>query len=414
MIRFRLRHFLRSILASFWFWPLVFVVLALYLAFVVPDISRHLSLADEYAVGELASSARAYAVAILTATAAADITIITFVFSTFMVVLQLASSQLSPRVLRPTLREGRAQLSMAVMTGGFVFSIASLLGVHGEQRSFAVAGPVFVSVIWTIVIVLTFLDFVGYTASRIQAPSVIRAISRETARTIQRTYGWREPAGETREPELTHATTLRSPRDGVLTGINVQGLTAWGNRWNTLVELEVGLGSYVSAGVRIGRVLSDRESHMSGSPLRFLVIENERTLRGDPPYGFRLLVDIANRALSPAINDPTTAVQVLDELQSLLVLLAGRPERPGRVYDKGDVLRLKVPTMGWNAYLGLAVQEIYESGRDSSTVTQRISHMLEELSELVSGDRATAVENLRGAIEVIPPMVASCSDPAAR
>jgi uncharacterized membrane protein len=277
-----------------------------------------------------------------------------------------------------------------------------------------VAGPVLIAIVWTVLIVLTFLYFVGYTVARIRAPSVIRAIASETARSIRTQYGWREPARPAIVPELETVVVLRSPRDGVFTGIGIRDLARWAERLNARVELDVGLGDYVSQGVPIGRVHADRELLNAGSAVRFFVIEDERTLRGDPPYGFRLLVDIASRSLSPAINDPTTAVQVLDELQSLLVLLAERPEDPGCVYDEDGILRVKVPTMSWSAYLRLAVQEIYEFGRESSQVTQRIMHMLEKLAGVVPDSRTAVVRRLMTQIEVVPPMIPSEPDAAAR
>ncbi len=406
MIRYRLKHMLRGVLASFWFWPVALIAFAVYLAASTPDLVRALPPGNLGGLQDLAVSAgQVYAVTILTTAAGADITILTFVFSTLMVVLQLASSQLSPRVIRPTLREGRVQVTMAIMAGGFVFSLCSLLGVYAGQQPLVVGFLVLVSVAWTILIVLAFLYFVGYTVARIRAPAVIRAIAGETARGITRTYEWREPTTYGTVPEFGTTIDLISPKDGVLTGIGTRDLVRWAQRWNVAVDLDVGLGDYVSAGVPIGRVSANNEHLVAGSAMQFVVIERERTLVGDPPYGFRLLIDIASRSLSPAINDPTTAVQVIDELQSLLVMLAQRPEDPGHVYDDAGVLRLTVPSMSWNAYLRLAVQEIYEFGRESSQITQRIARMLEELVRVAPEPRAEVARQLLAKIAVVPPII---------
>lgn len=392
-------------LASFWFWPLAFIILAMYLAAAVPEFARNLPMGDQGPLRDVAAGAQVYAVTILTTTAAANITILTFVFSTLMVVLQLASSQLSPRILRPTLREGRAQISTGIMAGGFVFSICSLLSIVGETEVWAAAGTVLVAIGWTILIVLTFLDFVGYTISRIRAPAVIRAVARETARGIKRMYGWRQPNVVTTELDFDTTRLLMSPRDGVVTGLGVRDLARWAKRLNARVEFDVGLGDYVSENTPIGRLHGGPAGLPAGAALRFMVIEDERTLRGDPPYGFRLLIDIACRSLSPAINDPTTAVQVIDELQSLLVLLSARPEEPGSIHDDEGVLRVQAPTMSWSSYLQLAVQEIYEFGRGSSQVTQRLARMLDGLAAVVPETKADAVRELRDKIVVVPPML---------
>lgn len=405
MYWYRFRQFVRGVLTSFWFWPLAFTGFAVYLSSALSNAARSLKPADVQALDPLARAAEVYAGVILTTTAAADVTILTFVFSTLMVVLQLASSQLSPRILRTTVREGRAQISMAIMVGGFVFSLYSLLELYGANEPLVPAVLVLVAIAWTALVVLAFLYFVGYTVSRIRAPAVIRSLGKETAGNLRRSYGWRVEPERRRTPDLPASVPVLGRRDGVVTGIGVQDLTRWARRRNALVELDVGLGDHVTAGVPIGRVWANRQLRAIGAVQRAVVIQPERSLRGDPPYGFRLLVDIANRALSPAVNDPTTAVQVIDELENLLVLLAERPEQPEQIYDRDGVLRVRMPTKTWRAYLLLAVQEIYEFGRESSQVTQRLARLLHDLEGVVTGDRCAAVRELRTKIEVVPPLI---------
>ena len=405
VIRFRLSHAVRGALASFWFWPLVFIGMAIYLAEAVPMWASALPTADQAGLREFAVGAQAYTVAVLTTTAAADITILTFIFSTLMIVLQLASSQLSPRVLRPILRRGTAQRTMGIMAGGFVFSVWSLLSVTDAQHPFAVIFSIAIAILWTFLVLIAFLHFVSFTISRIRAPAVIRSIAEETTRSIRRLYQFREGHVGIAASDLEATHELRSPKDGVLTGIGARELVAWAQRLDAAVELDVGLGDYMSQGVPIGRVRGLTEPRHAAYAARFLVVEQERTLRDDPPYGFRLLVDIAIRALSPAVNDPTTAVQVLDALQSLLVLLAERPDSQGRMHGSDGVVRLEMPTMSWRAYLRLAVQEIYEYGAGSSQVTQRIARMLDDLAEVASESQAQAVRELRAHVEVVPPLI---------
>ena len=126
----KLRRLVRRILVSFWFWPFVFIYAGWWLAGFIGVQTVTLPVAQ---LAAMKSSADAHAVAILTMIAAASITIVTFVFSTLMVVLQLASSQLSPRILRRTIREGRAQMVMAIMVGTFSFATHALLLIYAEQ-----------------------------------------------------------------------------------------------------------------------------------------------------------------------------------------------------------------------------------------------------------------------------------------
>ena len=110
----------------------------------------------------------------------------------------------------------------------------------------------------------------------------------------------------------------------------------------------------------------------------------ERTIEQDPAFAIRIMVDIAIRALSPAVNDPTTAVQVLNHLEDLVRLIGRTPEPPAG--------RVVVPARGWEEYLSLAVTEIRQYGASSVQVTRRLRALLEELREVVPPDRRVAVE----------------------
>jgi len=105
----------------------------------------------------------------------------------------------------------------------------------------------------------------------------------------------------------------------------------------------------------------------------------ERTLAQDPRFAFRILVDIANRALSPAVNDPTTAVLALDQIAALLLCLGRRHLDDGRVYDADGTLRVVYGTPDWPDYVMLAVSEIRHYGEGSLQVDRRLRAMLDHL-----------------------------------
>ena len=105
-----------------------------------------------------------------------------------------------------------------------------------------------------------------------------------------------------------------------------------------------------------------------------------RTLYQDPCYGVRQLVDIAIRALSPAINDPTTAVQVLDRLHGIVRAIADRPDPSGFYVDSSDVCRLIVPVPGWDVVFGLAFTEIGLYGAGAPQISRKLMAIFGELS----------------------------------
>jgi len=118
-----------------------------------------------------------------------------------------------------------------------------------------------------------------------------------------------------------------------------------------------------------------------------VAIGPERTLDQDPRFVFRVLVDIASKALSPAINDPTTAVQALDQIQHLLVFLGRRHLDECRVRDRQGNLRLVYATPDWADFVMLAVSEVRQFGAGSLQVNRRLQAMLEHLLEVLPADR---------------------------
>jgi uncharacterized membrane protein len=124
-----------------------------------------------------------------------------------------------------------------------------------------------------------------------------------------------------------------------------------------------------------------------------VALGTERTLDQDPAFAIRIMVDIANLALSPAVNNPTTAVQVLDQLAEVLRLIGGT-ELPNSRVQRGDEPRrgLLIPVRGWEDYLELGVTEIREFGSGSVQVVRRMRAMLEELREEVRPEHRPAVD----------------------
>jgi uncharacterized membrane protein len=126
-----------------------------------------------------------------------------------------------------------------------------------------------------------------------------------------------------------------------------------------------------------------------------IAVGPERTLEQDPRFVFRILVDIASKSLSPAINDPTTAVQALDQIQHLLLYLGRRHLGDGRLRDRAGKLRLVYGTPDWDDFVMLAVSEVRQFGAGSLQVHRRLRAVLEHLLDaLPEGRRPPLREEL--------------------
>ena len=172
----------------------------------------------------------------------------------------------------------------------------------------------------------------------------------------------------------------------------MKGLVALAAREGAVVAMAWAVGDTLFDGMPLVRV------HGGGRPVpedrlrRLVQLGSERTFEQDPKYAIRILVDIAIKALSPAINDPTTAVQALDQVEDLLLRLGRVHLDGGRVRDGRGSLRLVFPVPKWEDFLLLAFDEIRYCGASSIQVMRRMRALLQDLKEHVPPERRPALQ----------------------
>ena len=162
-----------------------------------------------------------------------------------------------------------------------------------------------------------------------------------------------------------------------------------------VLYLRVPVGTYMRRGEEVIEVLGGT-SPEPAEVLKALNCSPARTLYQDPSYGIRQLVDIAIRALSPAVNDPTTAVQSLDRLHGVLRAVAGRPDPSGCYLDPLGAVRLVGPVAGWDRLVDLAFTEIGLYGSGSPQVTRKLFAIFDDLDRCVPPERRASLDALRG------------------
>ena len=158
-----------------------------------------------------------------------------------------------------------------------------------------------------------------------------------------------------------------------------------------MIELVPQVGNFVSRGDPLFRIYPAEKKIDDGALLQRVAIGPERTLEQDPGFAFRIMVDIASRALSPAINDPTTAVLAVDQIHRLLHHVGSRQLDPGMVRDEGGKVRLVYPTPKWEDFVTLGVSEIRLFGASSLQIPRRLRAMLEHLIEVLPPVREPAL-----------------------
>jgi uncharacterized membrane protein len=384
--------------ARLWLVPGVAAVLAAVAALVVLLVDPGSSAGDgPFAVS--ADSARA----VLSAISGAMITFTALVFSITMLVLQQAAAQLSPRVMRTFLRDRFSQAALGLFVAAFVFALLVLLDVREGAVSRL---GVLVAVGLVLGAALVFVAYIDHMAHAIRPISVIRSIGVETRDAIDRVYPADRPSDESHAPEPSSldesdAGVLSWPADsGYIQAFDEERLLEIAEREGRDLWLLQGVGAYLVHGSPLLAV----EGKAAGLQVAEEDISEvvragaERTMSQDPEFGFRQLVDIALRALSPSLNDPTTAVQVIDELHDLLRCLLDRPIPSPRALARENGRVVSVPAPSWDSFVHAAVDEIARAGREHATVARRLGSMLRDLERDCAADRRPA---LRRSLELI-------------
>ena len=319
--------------------------------------------------------------------ASAMITFTGVVFSITVLVLQLASGQFSPRVLRSLLGDRHTQAAMATFVGTFVFALGLLLSIRGSSDDVQALVPalsVFVAFAFVLVSVGVFILYIHHISHSVRAITIITRIGDETRHTIEGMFpdvarGADDEDEPASNPEARDAAPaiVRSTDRGALARVNSSRLFELACKHDALVELIPMVGDFVPYDAPVLRYWPAERTEVACA-LDALVFESERAPDQDPMFGIRQLVDIAQRALSPGVNDPSTAVQVLDAIHDLLRMLSRRefPD-PVRV-DQDGVPRLILHRPSWDAFTHLALDEIREAGAGSSQVVRRLYALIDD------------------------------------
>lgn len=380
-----------SLRTGFWAVPTACVLVAAGLAIGLVFVDRELS-ADlgRFTFGAGADGARE----VLSAITTSMITFTGLVFSITIVVLQLTSSQFSPRVLRTFLRD-RQQLSLGVFIATFVYAVLVLRTVNGlDDDLFVPAVSTSVGVLLLLVSVGVFVAYIHHVATAIQVSSILHSIGEETRGLLEREM----PTGLPHTPIVlrpreTPVAVLPAPRPGVLVHVEAAALAEQAATADVVLVMALHLGDFIPEGAPLVEVHRGDAAQLDDKAVRRCIsLAGERTTQSDVAFGFRQLSDIAARALSPGVNDPTTAVQALDEAHDLLRRLATRHLPPGAVADAEGQIRLYLPPPLLEDYLALALDEAEQYGADSLQVSERIDRMLADLRTAALPEHRQAVD----------------------
>ena len=381
---FRARQHLKE---SLWFYPVIGAILGPLLALLSQqaDTSATVPAAWRYAPST--------ASAVLTTIVGATVGLTGFVVTVTVLAIQMATGTFSARYMRIWYRDPLLKAVLAALIGTLTFSFSLLRQVGSKQVPNIGVTAAGVLVALSLIVFLLFFDRFIHGLRPVAVANVVGQIARRSFRSLapaEADAGAASAGIAAGDPVLV----VSSRGDGAIQAIDVRGLVTWASKHDRLLALRAAVGDFVITGQPVIAVLGGTVPDNTSRRLRGMIaLGVERTFEQDPAFSIRIMADVAVKALSAAINDPTSAVQTLDHLENVLRLIGSAPLHERLTFpDRDGTPRLVMPGRTWEEYLTLAVTEIREYGSSALQVMRRLRAMLETLRESVRPEYRPAVD----------------------
>jgi uncharacterized membrane protein len=381
---YRSVSYLRSAL---WFVPVISIVLVMALAPFVRAIDTALS---SNLLGLDPAGAEALYQTVVTLT----LSFLVFTFGSLLVAIQVAGGQLTPRIIATILLRDKV---VRYSVGLFVFSLVFSVSAMNRQQESVHQLVAFIAALLGIACMAAFLFLIDYAARLLRPVSIVAAVGDDGLAVIESVYpvGSEHPdaAGLVARHELgpVTATVRHEGGSGVVLAVDLGTLVAEARHYDCVIEFLPKVGEFHASGEPLFRVYGGTAPADERALRATVALGAERTLEQDPMFAFRILVDIAIKALSPAINDPTTAVVAIDQIHRLLRELGRRELRGETIADETGRLRVIFRTPNWEDFIHLACNEIRLCGASNVQVARRMRAMLEGLATSLAEQRQVAL-----------------------
>ncbi len=392
----KLRHWWQEMRSSFWFVPAVIVLGAVGLAtgLIALDATVELHVDKKWPL--LFGAGAAGARGLLTAVASSMITVAGVVFSITIVALSLTSSQYTSRVLRNFMRDRANQVVLGVFVGIFAYCLVVLRTIRGgDEGAFVPSLAVLGGLVLAFVGIGYLIYFIHHISLSIQASSIIAAAAEQTIAAVDHLFprGLGDNADDDvdDDPAVPLAdrawSAVGAPKTGYIESVDEDALLAFARKHGTVVRMERGIGEFVVEGTPLASVAGPGgpDEETVAELTEIYVISRQRTVQQDAGFGIRQIVDVALKALSPGVNDTTTAVMCVDYLGAILARLAVRGIATPYRRDEGE-LRVIARGPSFESLLAEAFDQIRQNANGNVAVLTRLLQSL----ETVAGQTANA------------------------
>lgn len=332
--------------------------------------------------------------AMLNAIVTATLSFVVFTFGSLLVALQVASGQLTPRIIATILLRNNV---VRYTTGLFIFTLLFAISAQNRMQGNVFQLVVFASASLGILCFAAFLFLIDYAARLLRPISIVGLVGKAGLAVIESVYpelslGPNKPASQRSNLGKPDRTIPHQGTSEIVLAVNIDGLVAGAQKSGGVIEFVPQVGDFVATDEPLFNLYGGAAS-LDDETLRSTVAFGpERTMEQDPTFAFRIVIDIALKALSPAINDPTTAMIAIDQLHRLLRKAGNQNLRTDEILDKTGKLLVIFRTPNWEDFVNLAFTEIRHCGAQSIQIARRLRAMIENLIETLPKHRHPALQ----------------------
>ena len=381
--RYGLRNYLKS---SLWVVPFIAIPLELAAARLLHGLDANLRWS---LLGFTETGAQALLQAFVTAT----LSFVVFTFGSLLVAIQVASSQMTPRIIATTLLRNDV---VKYTVGIFIFTLMFALSAQNRMDKEVHQLVMLVAVLLGILSFGAFFYLIDYASRLLRPISILAHVGNDGLAVIESVY-----PDPTLGPDLQNSGSLdlgpsnrviqHQGTSAIVLAVNLNLLMTEAETASGIIEFAPQVGDFVAVDEPLLNLYGGARS-LNDNRLRALIaFGSERTMDQDPTFAFRIVVDIALRALSPAINDPTTAVLAIDQLHRLLRTVGKRHLRTDEILNRFGQLRVVFRTPNWEDFVHLAFSEIRACGSNNLQIVRRLRAMIENLVQTLPAHRHAAL-----------------------
>jgi uncharacterized membrane protein len=316
---------------------------------------------------------------------------IVFSFGSLLVALQVASAQLTPRIIATTLLRDRViKYSVGLNVFTLLFAVQGLNRTGTEVFELATL----LATLLGVACLASFLFFIDHAARLLRPVNIVALVCDQGTEVVRSVYPQRGPEGEPARADAMAARTRVVTHQGrslIVLAVDIDRLVAKAAFLDGVIEVVPQVGDFVATDEPLCNLYGGAAAIDDDELRESIAFGLERTMEQDPVFSFRILVDIALKALSPAINDPTTAVLAIDQIHRLLRLVGKRRLHDDTIHDAAGRARVILRTPNWADFVHISCCEIRACGANNLQIARRMRAMLDNLIQTLPESRHAAL-----------------------